>query len=246
MYYHTAMRIAVIIIISAWLLAVAAAAADPPQVILDSLSARQWALEEQADWHSPRYFSGIGWELGTAAREDEPVMRGGYTVIQDTKAGPVTLKHCFVLAAFDLIPARHLLVCIRDPQHYWPRYDVSQGVTDPIDLVWYDAQWQEIAYLNLDYAGTERPDEFVINDTGNALVAINKAVMDNGKLDPGGHWLNLISLRDGSITDMYLPEADGMGVLPAAWLPLLMHFQSDGRLQVQAGEELRLYKLKWD
>jgi hypothetical protein len=245
MYYHTTMRIAVYILLGL-LLAGPVWAAEQPVVVLESVTAIEWSLEDLADWSSPRYFSGIGWELGTAAREGEDVMTGGYTTIQDTRDGSVVLKHCFVLAAFDIIPGRHLLVCVRDPEQYWPGYDVNFGVTDPIDLVWYDAHWDEIAYLTLDYSSMERPDEFIMDDASTTLVAINKALMDDGQIDPGGHWMNLISLRDGSITDLHLPEEDAMGNLPADWLPVLMHFQSDGKLQVDAGGELRLYRLQWE
>ena len=228
------------------LVAGSAWAADQPTLVLDSTTTIEWSLDELADWNSPRYFSGIGWELGTAAREADSVMSGGYTTIQDARDGPVVFKHCFVLAAFDIIPGRHLLVCVRDPEHYWPGYDIAYDVVDPLDLVWYDAHWEEIAYITLDYSSMERPDEFIMDNACTSLLAINKALSDDDKIDPGGHWLNLISLRDGSISDVYLPEADSYGLPPSAWLPVLMHFQADGRLQVQAGNELRLYEVRWD
>ncbi len=239
------MRLA-IYILSLWLLAGSALAAEPPWLELEATSVIDWRLAELADWHSPRFFSGIGWELGTAAREARDVMTGGYTVIDDHKAGHVTLKHCYVLAAFDIIPGKHLLVCVRDPDHYWPGYNAALSVTDPLDLVWYDDQWEEYAYLTLDYSSMERPDEFIMDPACTCLLAINKALSDVERIDPGGHWLNLISLRDGVISDVHLPEADSLGNLPSAWLPVLMHFQADGRLQVQGGNELRLYEVRWD
>lgn len=243
MYYHTDMRLVLPICIALLLLAPASAQQNP-QLVLRGIATRGIALPTKADWRSPRFFGGIGWDLGTASREESDVMTGGYTVIQDETAGSVTLQNCYVLAAFDLLPDKHLLVCVRDPELYWESYDLGQEVADPIDLVWYDADWEELYYTTLDYSSTERPDEFVLSPQGKALVAINKPVDPDSVTQPG-HLLNIIYLRDGLIGDLWLPGYDGYGNPPTAWIPVRMAFEDDGGLQVQAGGELRVYELEW-
>jgi hypothetical protein len=232
--------------------------AQMPNFLLQETQDGSAGISPLADWHSERIITGIGWELATAARGDGPVMEGGLTVVQHSKAArlsgkhaagpdvPLSLKHCYILAAFDLLPSGYLLVAVRDPRYYWPDYDAKQGVVDPVELVWYDAQWKEQQSLPLDYAENEFPDDFILSPDQRTLLAIKHPVDDSGEPAPDGQMLNIIHLFDGSINDVILPEADAQGNLPAQWQPVEMDWDKRGYLVLQAGKQTRRYEVKWE
>jgi hypothetical protein len=216
-----------------------------PQLRPETTQSRDQGITPTADWYGERTIEGIGWKIGTVSRGDGSVMDGGYTVIKPLHREPIVLLNCYVLAAFDLLPRGVLLVCVRDPEHYWPGYDYKDGVTDPLELVWLDEDWREQYSIVLDYAAGEYPDDFQLAPKENYLLAIRHPLNSDGKLAPAGQSLSLIYLSDGSIVDVPLPETDGAGQLPAAWWPVLMEWNAKGQLVVQAGEELRTYSIEW-
>lgn len=243
------------------LLAAVPASAKPrllPAFMLQETQDGRAGIAPLADWHSARVITGIGWELATAARGDGSVMTGGLTVVQHSKAAqlshkqsagtsvPHSFKHCYVLAAFDLLPSGYLLVTVRDPQYYWPDYDAQQGVIDPVELVWFDEEWQEQQSLPLDYAANEYPDDFVLSPDQQTLLAIKHPVDEAGDPSPDGQILNMIHLFDGSISDVILPDADAMGNLPAQWQPVLLDWDKRGYLVLQAGKQIRRYEVTWE
>jgi len=238
-------------IVSAWmvaavLLACAAAwAYETPTFVLRDVLDRDQGIAREADWRAERIFEGIGWKLGTVSRGDGSVMKGGFTVVRPAKGQPFTLKHCYVLAAYDLLPRGILLVTVRDPQLYWKDYDYEQGITDPVELVWYDDKWQEQYSTVLDYAADEYPDDFRISPDEKYLVSIRHPLELDGKPAPAGHALNIIYFSNGSINDLWLPEIDGTGQLPASWWPVLMEWGPKGTLTVQAGKQVRVYEVQW-
>jgi hypothetical protein len=204
------------------------------------------AIPRLADWRQQRDFDGIGWQLGTAAREDGSVMTAALTVVKPAHGPSFSLRHCYVLAAFDLIPRGILLVTVRDPQYYWPGYDAHLGLTDPVDLVWYSEDWQEQRHVPLDFNTAEFPDDFVMAPTEKYLLCVRHPVGGDGKPVAEGHSLDLVWLETGDITDTWLPEVGGSGFYPAAWQPLGLRFSSDGKqLQAQAGDQLRVYDVDW-
>jgi hypothetical protein len=203
-------------------------------------------IPRQADWRGERRFEGIGWELGSAVREDGPVMNAALTVVRPAHYPAFSLPHCCVLAAFDLSPRGHLLVAVRDPQKYWPDGNAAVGVTDPVDLVWYSEDWQEDHFITLAYGAGEFPDDFVLSPTEKYLLCIRHPEQGGQPIE-AGHSLNLIWLQDGAITDIFLPEVDGFGYYPAPWQPLGLQFQRSGRqLKARAGDQLRIYDVEWN
>ena len=136
-------------------------AAYSPEFVLRQTVRRDQRIAEQADWHRERLFDGIGWMIGTAARGDRSIMEGGYTVIHPAGGEPFVVQHTYVLAAFDLLPDGFLLVTIRDPEYHWPGYDISTGVVDPVEVVWFDPEWEEVDSLLLDVPPELKPDGFI-------------------------------------------------------------------------------------
>lgn len=236
----------------------AAGNSQQPHFMLQEVQDGSAGIDRLADWRAERVISGIGWELATASRGGGSVMDGGLTVVQLTNAAklsgkkhlkpgvPVSFKHCYVLAAFDLLPSGYLLVTVRDPQHYWAEYDYKQGVVDPVELVWYDESWQEQQNIPLDYAAGEYPDDFMLSPDQRTLLALKHPVDVDGEPSADGQSVNIIYLFDGSINDVLLPDADGMGALPPAWQPVGMQWDARGYLEVQAGKQIRRYEVKWD
>lgn len=229
-----------------------------PSFLLQETQDGSAGIEPAADWHAERVITGIGWELATASRGDGHVMDGGLTVVQHSKAAqlsgkheanpsaPHTFKHCYVLAAFDLLPSGYLLVTVRDPQYYWKDYDYKLGVVDPLELVWYDENWKEQQSIVLDYAANEYPDNFVLSPDQRTLLAIKHPLDDLGEPSKDGHALNVIYVNSGNINDVTLPDADEQGNLPADWQPVRMAWDQPGNLVVQAGKTQRRYRMKWE
>jgi len=220
-------------------------AAQQPRFHLESTLERDAGIPAHADWRKERLFDGAGWILGTVTRGDGSVMKGGYTVIHPTHGEPFVLTHCYVLGAFDLSPSGHLLVTVRDPEHYWPQENYSEEVQDPIELVWYDKKWEEMYSTVLEYAATDFPDGFVLSPKQRYLLAIRHPVLLSGDLAHPGHSLDMIDLRDGAIQKVYLPEYDGFGFPPPDWWPVRMQWDSEGRLDVQGGKKVRVYTAEW-
>jgi hypothetical protein len=224
--------------------------------VLDSVlsgekEVRKHDVPREADWRRERRMDGAGWKLGSVARDSGPVMTAGLTVVSPRKGSskeppqPKTLQHCYVLAAFDLEPAGILAVAIRDPQYYWPDYDPSKNLVDPVDLVWYDEDWKEQRHLALAYQPGEFPDDFTLSPQGDYLLAIRHPVQ-NGQPIAAGHSLNDIWLQDGTITDVWLPEVEGSGFYPASMQPLGLQFQKDGeQLVAVTPQEVRVYRVEW-
>jgi hypothetical protein len=212
----------------------------------DPAMVRRNAIARTVDWRSERRSDGIGWELGSAARGDGSVMSAAFTVVQPARGQAFSLRHCYVLAAFDLVPSGILVVAVRDPEYYWQDYDPHSGLVDPVDLVWYSEDWQEQRHLPLDFNTSELPDDFVLGADGKYLLAVRHPVGPDGRPIPEGHSLELVWLQTGEITDVWLPEVDGYGFYPAAWQPLGLHFTKQGKeLQAQAGAQLRIYDVEW-
>lgn len=215
-------------------------------VLTDPSAIGRSRIERQADWRSERRISGIGWELGCAARNDGDLMRDALTVVQQPGNPPLSLRHCYTLAAFDLKPSGILAVMVRDPQRYWPNSSEMLGVTDPVDLVWFDDNWNEERFITLDYTAGEFPDGFVLAPTGKYLLCIRHPEQAGRPLTEG-HSLNMIWLVDGTIADIFLPEVDGFGYYPASWLPLGLRFEKDGKqLTAHAGDQMRTYDVAWN
>jgi len=253
MYYHTPMRFAAItialLLFPGVLLALSLvhAAETPlrPYLVLTDAVERDWGIAELADWHSQRILEGIGWRLGTVSRGGQSVMKGGYTVIHPAKGTPFSWQHVYVLAAFDLLPDAIMLVAVRDPERYWPGYDVADGERDPVELVWLDAMWEEQDAAVLDFAGSDFPDGFVLAPDQRSLLAILHPVDAEDELAQAGHVLVSISLRDGGISMVHLPGTEDLGGAPAAWWPVLMQWDGDALL-AQTGHELRRYEVHWE
>lgn len=213
---------------------------------LTEIWTREWIGEETADWRTERFFEGIDWQLGTVSRGDSDVMNGGFTVVHPYQVQPFSLRHCFVLAAFDLQPRGHLLVTIRDPEYYWPDYSVSDGVVDPIELVWYDEDWVEESQITLDFPAGSYPDNFLLSPDRRTLLAITHPVDSGGGLAGPGQGIRAIDLRSGEVDEVWLPEVDGYGNLPLEWWPVKMRWGRNNILEVQAGPELRIYHMRWE
>jgi hypothetical protein len=212
----------------------------------DAATVRRNTPSRRADWRTERRLDGIGWQLGSAARDDGSVMNSALTVVQPAHGKPFSLRHCYVLAAFDLIPSGIVVVAVRDPQYYWQDYDPHLGLVDPVDLVFYSEDWQEQRHIPLDFSPQEFPDDFVLGPGGRYLLGIRHPVDRQGQPLAEGHSLELIWLQTGEITDTWLPEVNGSGFYPAAWQPLGLHFTSDGKqLQATAGTQLRVYDVDW-
>lgn len=215
-------------------------------VLTDPAAISRSRIERQTDWRKERRLSGAGWELGCAARKDGALMKDALTVVQQRGNPPLSLRHCYTLAAFDLSDGGKLAVMVRDPQYYWPNGSEMLGVTDPVDLVWYDDNWNEERFITLDYSDGEFPDGFVLAPAEKYLLCIRHPEQ-SGKPVTEGHSLNMIWLVDGTIADIYLPEVDGFGYYPASWLPLGLRFEQGGRqLAAQAGDQLRIYDVEWN
>jgi hypothetical protein len=203
-------------------------------------------IERQTDWRKERRFSGAGWELGCAARKDGTLMRDALSVVQQRGNPPLSLQHCYTLAAFDLLDGGKLAVMVRNPQRYWPEGSQMLGVIDPVDLVWFDRNWNEERFVTLDFTEGEYPDNFVLAPNNKYMLCIRHPEQAGRPL-AAGHSLNLIWLMDGTIADIYLPEVDGFGYYPASWLPLGLRFERNGRqLTAQAGDQLRTYDVEWN
>jgi hypothetical protein len=236
----------------------AAARPQQPRFMLQETQDGDAGIERLANWHTERVINGIGWELATVSRGDGSVMQGGLTVVQFTRAAkmsskrqsttgaPTSFKHCYVLAAFDLLPSGYLLVTVRDPQLYWQDYDHKQGIVDPIELVWFDEGWKEQQSIPLDYAANEFPDDFVMSPDQRTLLALKHPADDSGEPSSDGQSVNIIYLNDGSINDVALPEAGESGELPTDWQPVSMEWDKRGYLVVQAGKQTRRYEVKWE
>jgi len=238
------------------------AASQPltPHLVLKNTMTHDQGIAAAADWRKERLFDGAGWKLGSVSRGDGSVMLGGYTVIQPSPAhrpapqrgqrsvpgAPIVLRHCYVLAAFDMLPRGHLLVAVRDPQVYWKDYDYHEAVVDPLELVWYDEDWNDAEGVVVERATADFPDDFVLAPDNSSLLAIRHPADDSGKASPAGHSLCLISLADGAVSSVALPEADTAGQPPVAWPPVRMEWNRRGELVVQAGKELRIYEVKWE
>jgi hypothetical protein len=204
----------------------------------------------EPDWRKERRLSGIGWELGTAARPDGYVMTAALTAVQPAHVMPFSLPNCYVLAGFDLRPSGILLVTVRDPRSHWidaPEIQAHNALPEPdsLDLVWYDEGWIEQRHQALAFEAGEFPEDFVLSPAQNYLLCIRRP-MKAGKPLAEGASLCLIWLADGTITDVHLPEVSGAGFYPAAWQPLGMQFQQGGKeLAVKAGQQVRVYDINW-
>jgi hypothetical protein len=222
-----------------------------PSLLLQATMTREENIEPLAAWGDDRLIEGIGWKIASAVRGDDDgglkgYARRGYTVAVPQRGESKPFRHMYVLAGFDILPDKYLLVTIRDPEFYWPGYSIEQKVTDPIELVWYDLDWNELYALKLDFKAEDFPDGFRITPDQKHLVAIRHELSGPGseELAPEGHSVVYIDLKDGTIGNVYLPETDGTGMLPASWYPVLMHWNDDGELLVQAGRELRRYSIQ--
>lgn len=230
--------------LAAVLLAAAAWAYERPTLVLRDVLDRDQGIPAEADWHSQRIFEGIGWKLGTIARPDNTVMMGGFTVVQPSRSAPIVFKHCYVLAAWDMMPRGILLVTVRDPQLYWKNYNYEQGVRDPLELVWYDDKWQEEYNTVLDYGRDDFPDNFRLSPDQKYLIAIRHPLDLDGEPLPSGHTLDLIYLNTGLSEPLWLPEIT-TAEYPAAWWPLRIDWGPQDELMVQAGQQLRIYEVQW-
>ncbi len=246
MYYHTAMRWLVLLAMLLLVPAKAEARSERVKFTLTEIWQRDWVDEVAADWRSERFFEGIDWQLGTVSRGDGEIMTGGFTVIHPYQVQPFSLRHCYVLAAFDLLPRGYLLVAIRDPEYYWPDYSVSDGVVDPLELVWYDESWSEDSHTLLDMPAGIYPDDFLLSPDRRTMLAITHPLDRDGDLAGQGQRMLAIDLRSGETDDVWLPEVDGYGNLPPEWWPVRMQWGRNNTLQVQAGPELRIYHMRWE
>ncbi|MEZ5339593.1 MAG: hypothetical protein R3F46_15185 [bacterium] len=216
------------------------------QFTLTEIWQREWIGELQADYRKERFIDGIDWQLGTVSRGDGDVMHGGFTVIHPYQVQPFSLRHCYVLAAFDLLPRGYLLVAVRDPEYYWPDYNIADEVVDPIELVWYDDAWQEESHVLLDFPAGAYPDDFLLSPDRRSMLAITHPRDGDGDLPGQGQGIKHIDLRSGAVDDVWLPEVDGFGNLPPEWWPVRMRWGRNSNLEVQAGPELRIYHMRWD
>jgi hypothetical protein len=212
---------------------------------------RNQGIDELSGWGEDRLLHGIGWTIATAARGDDDgglkgLARRGYTVISPQRGDPLPLRHVYVLGAFDLLPDRYLLVVVRDPELYWMVYSYEDPPPpDAVELVWYDKEWKELFRTLLDIAPGEQPDGFQLSPDGEYVLAITHPVKesDPDELRKEGHALKSIRLRDGAVREVPFPEQE-YGIAPATWWPVLMQWNDDGDLLVQAGDQLRRYSVK--
>ena len=246
MYYHTAMRWLVLCTLLLLVPVRSEARSERVKFTLTEIWPRDWIGEEVADYRTERFFEGIDWQLGTVSRGDGDVMNGGFTVVHPYQVQPFSLRHCFVLAAFELNPRGYMLVTIRDPEYYWPEYNVSDSIVDPIELVWYDEDWQEESHTVLSFPDGSYPDNFVLSPDRRSLLAITHPITAEGELAGEGQGIRLIDLRSGVVDDVWLPEVDGFGNLPTGWWPVKMRWGRNNSLEVQAGAELRVYHMRWE
>jgi hypothetical protein len=219
-------------------------------VLDDPLTLQRYRFNREPDWRKERRLSGIGWELGSAARPEGDVMTSALTAVQPAHVMPFSLPNCYVLAGFDLRPSGILLVTVRDPRSYWAdaaEVQARDGLPEPdsVDLVWYDEGWVEERHQPLAFEPGEFPEDFVLSPGQNYLLCIRRP-MKAGRPIAEGASLCLVWLADGTITDVYLPEVDGAGFYPVAWQPLGMQFQAGGKeLAVKAGQQIRTYDINW-
>ncbi|GEM_PF-2097447 len=234
------------IVVALILIAAVAHATQPlrPQFTLKDAVRQDWGIAPLAGWGGERITDGIGWKLGTVSRGDGGVAAGGFTVVHPAKGEPFSLKRCYLLAAFDLLPRGVLGVAIRDPQYYWADYDLDLQLTDVVELVWYSESWEEEQALALEIDPLLRPDDFVLAPDQRSLLAIAHVEDEEGQPAEPGHRLLQIALLDGEVTELPIPGTDHAGEPPAAWWPLLMEWD-DGALLIQAGDELRRYEVTW-
>ena len=223
-----------------------AAASAKPVFVLKDAGSREQGIAREADWRSERMHEGIGWIIATTVRGDESIMRGGYTVILPVKGDPTPLRHFYVLAAFDLLPSGYLLLTIRDPELYWDAYDYTEGVTDPLELVWYDKGWTQHYAHVLEFPEGAYPDNFLLSPDERYLLAITHPEGPDGEPAERGHRLHLIDLKFFDISELWLPEYDELGTPPVSWWPVLLDWGEKGGLLVQAGKQLRRYEVVWE
>jgi hypothetical protein len=221
------------------------AASERVRFTLTEIWNRDWIASADTDWRRERFIEGIDWQLGTVSRGDAEVMTGGFTVVHPYQVPPFSLRHCYVLAAFDLAPHGYLLVAVRDPQYYWTD-DPNSDAVDPIDLVWYDENWVEEDFKTLPFGTEAFPDNFRLSPDRRTLLALTHPVTNRGELSDHGQGIKAIDLRSGQVDDVWLPEVDGFGNLPAAWWPVKMQWGKHSNLEVQAGAELRIYQMRWE
>ena len=151
-----------------------------------------------------------------------------------------------MLACFDLMPSGYLVVAVRDPALYRDDYVFEDHVTDPVEVVWYDKDWQEEDATVLDFAAEDFPDSFVLAPDEKSLLAVRHPVDADGGLEKAGHTLCRILLLTGEIIDLPVPGTGPDGVVAAAWWPVLMSWSDRGDLLMQAGEEFRRYTVSWE
>lgn len=212
---------------------------------------RNQGIRELSRWGEDRLLHGIGWTIASAARGEDAgglkaIERRGYTVISPRRGDPKPLRHFYVLGAFDLLPDRYLLVVIRDREIYWQDYSYADPPpTDAVELVWYDKDWNELFHKVLDFKPTDFPDDFKLSPDREYLLTVTHPTSesDTRRLRKEGHALVSIRLRDGIMREVPFPEQE-YGVAPATWWPLLMQWNRDGDLLVQAGDTLRRYSVK--
>jgi hypothetical protein len=244
----TMTRLPLLLVLLLPLLAAADAAA--PYLRLEGLMERNQGIDELAGWGEDRLIDGIGWKIATAARgDDDGGLKGygrrGYTVISPQRGDPKPLRHMYVLGAFDLLPDKYLLVTIRDPELYWPDYDYSLTTTaNVIEAVWYDKDWTELFREVLEFEPTDYPDDFRLSADGKYLLCIVHPVTDSNaqQLKREGQRLVSVRLKDGALRDVPFPDTEA-GVAPADWWPVLMQWNRDDDLLVQAGDTLRRYSV---
>jgi hypothetical protein len=229
------------------------AEADPsaPRLQLEGLMERQQGMHDLSAWGEDRLLHGIGWTIASAARGADDgglgaLERRGYTVISPQRGDPTPLRHVYVLGAFDILPDQYLLVVVRDREMYWPDYDYNDAPPpDAVELVWYDKDWQELFHRIVEFKATDFPDDFRLSPDGKYLLTITHPVKDGDAkhLVKEGQALKSIRLKDGIIRDVPFPDQQ-YGVAPATWWPVLMMWNRDDDLLVQAGEDLRRYSVK--
>ena len=246
MYYHTPMRLLAMLILFVLIPMASEARSERARFTLTEIWPRQWVEESEADWQQERFFEGIDWQIGTVSRGDGEVMIGGFTVVHPYQSEPFSLRHCYVLAAFDMLPRGYLLVTVRDPEYYWPEYDVIDATSDPLELVWYDEDWQEDDRVILDYGEHEYPDDFLLSPDEKTLLSITHPLPGSKPLADKGQTIKTIDLRSGAVEEVWLPDVDGYGNLPPQWWPVRMQWGKHNNLEVQAGKELRIYLMRWE
>lgn len=215
-----------------------------PSFVLKDAVEQDWGIPPLASWGAERIIDGIGWKLGSVSRGDGGIAAGGFTVIHPAAGAPFSLKRCYVLAAYDLLPSGQLAVTVRDPQYYWPGYDYKLDLTDVLEVVWFSKTWEEEQALVLEVDALLWLDDFVLAPDQLSLLAIAHPEDEEGTPATAGHRLLQINVLDGEVTELRIPGTDSAGEPPAAWWPLLMTWDG-GALLVQAGDELRRYEVTW-